>query len=114
RKVVRASGRRVTGAVFMGMGEPFLNYDNVILSARLLSYPLFDAIRSKAITISTVGLIPEIKRYTEEGHPFRLSISLGAATDEKRRKLVPIAARHSLKDLIQAAEAYAVSRNDRV
>jgi 23S rRNA (adenine2503-C2)-methyltransferase len=114
RRIVLESGRRVTGAVFMGMGEPFLNYENVLTAAELLSYPVLNAIRSKAITISTVGLIDEIKRYTRENRPFRLSISLGAATDEKRKKLVPVAAKTPVKDVMAAARLYALSRKDRV
>ena len=82
-------GGRVTGAVFMGMGEPFLNYDRVMAAAELLRCPFGGAIGARAITISTVGLVPEIDRFTAEKRRFRLSISLGAATDEKRAQLVP-------------------------
>ncbi len=77
-----SQGRRVTGAVFMGMGEPFLNYDRVLAAAELLRCPFGAMLAGKAITISTVGLIPEIDRFTSENRRFRLSISLGAATDE--------------------------------
>ncbi len=114
REYARSVGLRVSGAVFMGMGEPFLNYDRVISAAEILCFPVTNAIRSKAITISTVGLIPEIRRFTSENRPFRLSISLGAATDEKRAKLVPVASRFKIKDLMLAAKEYAESRNDRV
>lgn len=114
RAIAAKDGKRVTGAVFMGMGEPFLNYDNVLTAAELLSYPVLNAIRSKAITISTVGLVDEIIRYTKEKRPFRLSISLGAATDEKRKKLVPVASRFPIKVVMAAARQYALSKNDRV
>ena len=92
RQLAQSTGRRVTGAVFMGMGEPFLNYDRVLAAAELLRCPFGASIAAKAITISTVGLVPEIDRYTEEGHKYRLAISLGAATDTKRALLVPLAA----------------------
>ena len=67
RDLARQQGRRVTGAVFMGMGEPFLNYDRVLAAAELLSYPYGGSIARKAITISTVGLVPPIDRFTAEG-----------------------------------------------
>ncbi len=56
----------MTGAVFMGMGEPFLNYDRVLAAADLLRCPYGGAVAAQAITISTVGLVPEIDRYTGE------------------------------------------------
>ena len=91
RDLARSQGRRVTGVVFMGMGEPFLNYERVRTAAEWLCCPYGGAVAAKAITISTVGLVPEIDRFTAEGHKYRLSISLGAATDAKRGRLVPIA-----------------------
>ena len=114
RDLARSQGRRVTGTVFMGMGEPFLNYDHVMTAAELLRCPFAGMISSKAITISTVGLVPEIDRYTVEGHKYRLSISLGAATDAKRADLVPVAARTPVADVMAAARRHAESRRDRV
>ena len=114
RAVVQSQGRRVTGTVFMGMGEPFLNYDRVIAAAELLRCPYAGALCARAITISTVGLVPEIDRFTAENRRFRLSISLGAATDEQRAKLVPIAARTKVADVMAAARRYAVARRQRV
>ena len=114
RALLREAGRRVSGAVFMGMGEPFLNYDRVIAAAQLLSYPTAEAISAKAITISTVGHVREIDRFTNEGHRFRLSISLGAATDEKRALLVPVASRTPVREVMAAARRHAENRQDRV
>jgi 23S rRNA (adenine2503-C2)-methyltransferase len=114
RALVESQGRRVTGAVFMGMGEPFLNYDRVLAAAELLRCPYGAAIRGKAITISTVGLVPEIDRYTREGRKFRLTISLGAATDVKRAELVPVAGRTPVAEVIAAARRHAEARRDRV
>ena len=110
----RTQGRRVTGVVFMGMGEPFLAYDNVIQAAELLSCPYGAQIAAKAITISTVGLVPEIDRYTTEGHRYRLAISLGAATDAQRARLVPVAARWPVAEVMAAARRHALARRDRV
>ena len=114
RDLARSQGRRVTGAVFMGMGEPFLNYDRVLAAAELLRCPYGGAIGADKITISTVGLVREIDRFTAEGHRFRLSISLGAATDELRRELVPVAARTPVADVMAAARRHALDRRDRV
>lgn len=107
-------GRRVTGAVFMGMGEPFLNYQRVMAAAELLCFPVANAIASKAITVSTVGLVNEIDRFTAENRPFRLSISIGGATDATRQRLVPVAARTPIKDVMAAARRHALARRDRV
>lgn len=114
RRAVMSDGRRVTGAVFMGMGEPFLNFSNVLTAAQWLHFPVENAISGKAITISTVGLVEEIERFTDLKLPFRLSISLGAATDEKRARLVPVAARTPVKRVMEAARRHAAARNDRI
>jgi 23S rRNA (adenine2503-C2)-methyltransferase len=114
RALVLAEGRRVTGAVFMGMGEPFLNFDNVLRAADWMRQPLENAISGKAITISTVGLVEEIERFTDLDLPFRLSISLGAATDAKRARLVPVAARTPVARVMAAAKRHALARNDRM
>jgi 23S rRNA (adenine2503-C2)-methyltransferase len=114
REIVRDSGGRVTGAVFMGMGEPFLNYDRVMAAAELLSFPMHSAIRAKAITISTVGLVSEIEKFTSENRKFRLCISLGAATDEKRKLLMPAAAHNPLMKIMAAARQYAQQQRTRV
>jgi len=114
RDLARSGGRRATGAVFMGMGEPFLNYDRVLAAAELLRCPYGGSIGAAKITISTVGLVPEIDRFTAEGHRFRLSISLGAATDARRRDLVPVAARTPVAEVMAAARRHALDRRDRV
>jgi 23S rRNA (adenine2503-C2)-methyltransferase len=114
RDLVRTQGRRVTGTVFMGMGEPFLNYDRVLAAAELLRCPYSGSLAGKAITISTVGLVPEIDRFTEEQRRFRLCISLGAATDAKRARLVPLAARTPVAEVMAAARRHALARAGRV
>ena len=114
RDLARTQGRRVTGVVFMGMGEPFLNYERVVAAAEILRCPFGAAVGAKAITISTVGLVPEIDRFTREGHRYRLSISLGAAIDSKRARLVPVAARTPVAEVMAAARRHAIARNDRV
>lgn len=114
RAIARGQGRRVTGAVFMGMGEPFLNYDRVLAAAEQLRCPYGAAVAGKAITISTVGLVPQIDRFTEEGRRFRLAISLGAATDDLRAQLVPVAARWPAAEVLAAGRRYAAARRQRL
>jgi 23S rRNA (adenine2503-C2)-methyltransferase len=114
RRIVMNQGRRVTGAVFMGMGEPFLNFENVIRAADWMRQPLENAISGKAITVSTVGLVQEIEKFTDLNLPFRLSISLGASTDAKRAKLVPVAARTPIARVIAAARRHALTHKERV
>lgn len=114
RKLVLSSNRQITGAVFMGMGEPFLNYDQVMRAAEHFCFPVLHAISSKAITVSTVGLVDKIDQFTSERRPFRLSISLGSAIDRKRQKLVPVAARTPVAEVMAAARRHAHARRDRV
>lgn len=108
------AGERVSGAVFMGQGEPLANYDEVIQAARVLSEPCGGRVEAKGISISTVGLVPMIKRYTEEGHKFRLIISLHSAIASRRRSLLPVAGAFALEDVADAIRAYQRSINDRV
>jgi 23S rRNA (adenine2503-C2)-methyltransferase len=112
--VAAERGGQVSGAVFMGMGEPFLNYERVIRAASILCFPVEQAISARAITVSTVGLVDKIDRYTAEAHPYRLSISIGAPTDEKRRELVPVASRYPIKEVAAAAKRYTLSRGGRI
>lgn len=114
RLIATKSGKKITSTVFMGMGEPFLNYENVMIAAEHFCFPIINAISSKSITISTVGHVKEIDRFTEEKRPFRLSISLGSAFDEKRQILVPVAAKTKVKEVIAAARRHSQAINDRV
>lgn len=104
----------IRGIVFMGQGEPFLNYDAVIRAARILSDPAGFAISAKAITISTAGIVPAIRRYTAEGHKYRLAISLTSAIEAKRRWLMPIEKKYPLGELLDAARAHAEATRDRI
>ena len=101
----------VRGVVFMGMGEPMLNYDRVIRAARIFSEPCGMAINAKAITISTVGVVPGIRRFTAERHPYRLIVSLTSARSEQRAQLLPIERTYPLPELLDAVREYhAVTR----
>lgn len=103
----------VSGAVFMGQGEPFHNYDAVIQAANVLSNPAGGRVAKEAITISTVGLVPQLRRFTREGHQFRLIVSLTSAVPEKRVKLLPVAGRTPLPELLDAVSAYAAAARTR-
>src|SRR5207253_8514655 len=100
---VRAEADRpVRGVVFMGMGEPFLNYDEVIQAARILSHPCGAKIDGRSITISTAGIVPQIRRFTAEGHKYRLAVSLTHAVPSERRKLMPVERVHPTAKLVAA------------
>ena len=112
---VRAEADRpVRGVVFMGMGEPFLNYDEVIRAARILSHPCGACIDARSITISTAGIVPQIHRFTAERHKFRLAVSLTHAVPGKRGRLMPIESVHPTPDLVEALHAHARARRTRV
>lgn len=106
-RVVRAEAPgRVTGAVFQGQGEPLHNYDAVIQAARILSEPVGGAIAARGITISTVGLVPAIRRYAAEGHKYRLIVSLTSALPDRRAELLPVAGKFAIDDLADALRSY--------
>src|SRR5262249_25941798 len=96
----------VRGVVFMGMGEPLLNYDRVMRAAEVMFDPCGLAIEGKAITISTVGIVPMIRRFTAERRPHRLIVSLTSADPERRRGLLPVEGSHPLPELMDAVREY--------
>jgi 23S rRNA (adenine2503-C2)-methyltransferase len=104
----------VRGVVFMGMGEPMLNYDRVMAACEVLSEPSGPAIEGKAITISTVGVVPGIRRFTAEGRPHRLIVSLTAADHDQRRALFPVEDTHPLPELMAAVREYHAATGRRV
>jgi 23S rRNA (adenine2503-C2)-methyltransferase len=100
------SQQQITNLVFMGMGEPMLNYDNVMSSVEFLTNTHSPLLTPKHITISTAGIIPGIMRMAEENRPIKLAISLHATTNDNRMKLMPISKKYTLKELGDAAEYY--------
>ncbi|MCM8782220.1 MAG: 23S rRNA (adenine(2503)-C(2))-methyltransferase RlmN [Candidatus Omnitrophica bacterium] len=99
-------GSNFTHIVFMGIGEPLDNYDNVLKAIRIINSPFAFNIGSRRITISTCGLIPGIKRLMEEDLQIELSISLHAPTDELRNKLLPVNKKYPLKELMSVCKEY--------
>jgi 23S rRNA (adenine2503-C2)-methyltransferase len=101
-----AINEKVTNIVVMGMGEPFHNYDGTLAAIDRLNDPEGFALGARRFTISTVGLIPAIERFTKEHRQVNLAISLHAAEDDLRTSLLPINRKYPLSDLIQACVNY--------
>jgi 23S rRNA (adenine2503-C2)-methyltransferase len=97
---------RVTNVVFMGMGEPLHNYANTMAAVDRLSDPAGLNLGARKMTISTVGLVPAIRRYADEQRQTPLAISLHAATDEERDKLLPVNRKWPLAELMDACRYY--------
>ena len=107
-------GRRLSHVVFMGMGEPMANYGAVVESVRLLADPELLGISPRRVVVSTAGLVPRIAQLAEERLPVTLAISLHAARDELRDRLVPINRRYPLAELVPAARDFARGSGRRV
>lgn len=103
-----------TNIVIMGMGEPFLNYDEVIKACDIISHDKGIAIGKRKITISTSGILPGIKKFTDEGHRYKLAISLNAADDMMRDQLMPINKKYPVHELINAAKYYSAKSRYRI
>jgi 23S rRNA (adenine2503-C2)-methyltransferase len=97
---------KITNVVYMGMGEPLLNYDAVIKSAGILNHAKGKKIGIRHITISTCGIVPGIKKLAQEDMRPRLAVSLNAPTDKLRTQLMPINAKYPLAELIKALRYY--------
>jgi 23S rRNA (adenine2503-C2)-methyltransferase len=107
---------RISNVVFMGMGEPLANYARVLAAVRRITDRVPDGlgISRRAVTISTVGLVPAIGRLAGERLPVRLAVSLHAPDDELRDELVPVNRRWKVAEVLDAAWAYAAATGRRV
>lgn len=103
---------RLSNVVFMGMGEPLANYDSVREAIRRFTVEM--GISARSITVSTVGVIPGMLRLAEEPWPLTLALSLHAADDDLRSRLVPLNRRYPIADLVAAATAFHQSKRRRV
>lgn len=101
-----ANDRLVNNLVIMGMGEPLANYDHLLQALKILNAPWGGGIGARKITISTSGLVPQIRKLADEPLQFRLAISLHGATDEVREKIMPVNRKYPLKQLTEACEYY--------
>ncbi|MCB2203923.1 23S rRNA (adenine(2503)-C(2))-methyltransferase RlmN [bacterium] len=104
--VQKHSARRITNLVFMGMGEPMLNYDHVMHSVEIMTHEKTEGIATSHMTLSTAGLADRIRQLADENRKIKLAISLHATTDELRLRLMPINKKFPLSELLDAAEYY--------
>jgi 23S rRNA (adenine2503-C2)-methyltransferase len=105
---------KVTNIVFMGMGEPFLNYDNVMSAIRMLNSAEYFNIGSRKISVSTSGIIEGIEKFANEDLQVNLSISLHAPNNKLRSQLMPINKKYSLEKVIEAVDNYIIKTNRKV
>ncbi|MCF7885350.1 MAG: 23S rRNA (adenine(2503)-C(2))-methyltransferase RlmN [Candidatus Marinimicrobia bacterium] len=112
--VAKDSEIDLTNIVFMGMGEPFLNYENSIKAAQIFNTELGPEISTRKIVISTCGIIPKLYDYTDQGYKFKLAISLNGTTNKQRDEMVPINKKYPLEELIKAAKYYTNNSRNRI
>lgn len=111
-QVKKLSGKKITNIVYMGMGEPLMNYDNVMDSVEIITNGL--KIAAKRITISTAGWVPKIRQMADENRKVKLAISLHTLDPEQRTALMPLNQKHPLKDLIDTARYYYSKTKQRI
>lgn len=104
--VEEASGESITNMVFMGMGEPMLNYDNVVRALRIITDPKIELLSRRRITVSTSGIPDAIRDFAREGLNVKLALSLHATTNALRTKLMPINKRYPLEEVLSAMEEF--------
>jgi 23S rRNA (adenine2503-C2)-methyltransferase len=101
-----ATSHLINNIVVMGMGEPLANYDNLMKALTILNAPWAGGIGARKITVSTSGLVPQIRQLADEPQQFRLAISLHGATDDVRNRIMPVNRKYPLKELVAACEYY--------
>lgn len=112
--IIRETGERVSNVVVMGSGEPMDNYENLLRFLTLLTDENGLNISQRNITVSTCGLVPEMRKLADEKLQITLALSLHAATDEKRRELMPVAKRYALAELMEACAYYFAQTGRRI
>ena len=112
--IERVSGEKIDNIVFMGMGEPLANFDNVMRAIRILNAPWGLGIGARHITVSTSGLAPQIKKLADEPLQIRLAISLHGASDEVRNQIMPVNRRYNLETLLSACDYYVARKKQRL
>lgn len=112
--VEQDTGIRISNVVFMGIGEPFDNYENVVKAIRIINHPKGLAIGARHISVSTSGIVPKIYQLAEENIQCTLSISLHATNDEKRSKMMPVNQAYPIEVLMQACRDYIAKTNRRI
>lgn len=105
-RVQRISGQRVSNVVVMGIGEPLDNMENLLRFVEMLTDEKGLHISKRNITVSTCGLVPEMRKLAEKNLPITLAVSLHGVTDEKRRRMMPVAEKYSIAELMDACRHY--------
>jgi 23S rRNA (adenine2503-C2)-methyltransferase len=113
-KIKMDSDKPIKGIVFMGMGEPLLNVDNVLKAINIFTEPCGMAISSKAITVSTSGIPDGIRKFINYGKNCRLILSLTSAIPEKRKLVMPIEKIHPIQEILPLLKEYSLKRNERM
>jgi 23S rRNA (adenine2503-C2)-methyltransferase len=113
-QMLKEQNESVTNIVFMGMGEPFHNYDNSMAAIDRLNDSNGFNFGARRFTVSTVGLVPQIKKFADEQRQVNLAISLHAADDDERLAIMPVNKRYKIDDVIQACKYYIEKTNRRV
>jgi len=104
--ITKLTGERVSNVVVMGIGEPMDNYDNLLKFIRILTDANGLNISQRNLTVSTCGIVPRMRQLAEEKLQITLALSLHATTDEKRRRLMPIANKYSIAELMDVCKYY--------
>jgi 23S rRNA (adenine2503-C2)-methyltransferase len=112
--VERETAEKIDNIVFMGMGEPLANLDNLMRAIRTINAPWGLGIGARHITVSTSGLAPQIRKLADEPSQIRLAISLHGATDEVRSQIMPINRRYNLENLLPACDYYVSRKKQRL
>ena len=114
RHAVITFGTPISNIVFMGMGEPLLNYDHVLKAIEILTSPHGNALSPSRITLSTVGINAGIRKLAEDGFMANLAVSLHVADDDKRSQIIPVNQSNSLPELQEALRFYREKTNQRI
>jgi 23S rRNA (adenine2503-C2)-methyltransferase len=112
--VEREAGERIDNIVFMGMGEPLANYENLLRAIRILNAPWGIGIGARHITVSTSGLVPQIRKFADQPLQIRLAVSLHGATDAVRSQIMPINRKYNTEALFDACRYYNSRRKQRI
>ena len=113
-RYLKTSDKRITNVVFMGMGEPLLNYDNFINSLKILNDENKFNIGQRKISVSTCGIVEKIKMLADENLQINLAVSLNAPNDRTRREIMPIAQKYPFNELLSSVKYFIAKTNRRV
>jgi len=112
--VERESSEPIDNIVFMGMGEPLANYDNVMRAIQIINAPWGIGVGARHITVSTSGLVPQIRKLAEQPLQIRLAVSLHGATDDVRTRIMPVNRKYNLSALLEACRYFTSRKKQRI